>query len=48
MQKVTGIRAPEALIATLKQYAGERGYTLNALIVFILWEWVNRQTKPLA
>ena len=41
----TTLRAPETLLARLKQSAKEQGHTLNALILQILWEWAERQTK---
>ncbi len=41
MPKVMTIRPPEELRLTLKGIAKQRGYTLNQLVLQILWAWVK-------
>lgn len=37
------IRAPKKLKELLRELAEQKGITLNALILQILWEWVERK-----
>lgn len=45
MSKMMTVRPPEKLKDTLKRLAKEKGYTLNHLVIQILWEWVNKKEK---
>lgn len=45
MSNIMTVRAPEDLQKKLKEYAKIRGYTRNALILKILWEWLERVGK---
>nr|DAH37273.1 MAG TPA: antitoxin [Caudoviricetes sp.] len=38
----TTIRLPEELLERLKREADSKGYTVNAQILQILWEWVKK------
>lgn len=42
MSKVMTVRPPEELHQTLKRAAKEKGYTMNQLVLQILWAWVNK------
>lgn len=37
------IRAPKKLKELLRELAEQKGITLNALILQILWDWVERK-----
>lgn len=39
------IRAPEELFKLLDKISDARGLTRNALILQILWEWVNMKDR---
>lgn len=39
------IRAPQELKEKLQEYAKRKGWTLNALILQILWAWVRENEK---
>lgn len=39
MPKVMTIRPPEELRKELKQTAAAKGYTVNQLVLTILWDW---------
>ena len=41
MSPIMTIRAPEELRKILRQISRERGYTTNALVLSILWDWVK-------
>ena len=41
MSKVMTIRPPEELREKLKKYCLKRGYTVNQLVLQILWEWIK-------
>lgn len=41
MAKVMTVRPPESLHKILKQSAKTKGYTLNQLVLQILWDWVK-------
>lgn len=39
MAKVMTIRPPDNLRDALKRIAQEKGYTINQLVITILWDW---------
>lgn len=41
MSPIMTIRAPEELREALRQISRELGYTTNALVLSILWDWVK-------
>lgn len=41
MADVTTVRMPEELKQLLQTYAKQTGISVNALIVYILWDWVR-------
>ncbi len=43
--KIMTIRAPDTLREEMGVMARQMGLTRNALILQILWEWVNSQSK---
>lgn len=43
MAKVMTTRLPEELHKQLKYRANKKGLTLNALVIQILWEWIERE-----
>ncbi len=43
MISIMTVRANDKLKEELKQRAAQMGFTRNALILNILWEWVDRQ-----
>lgn len=43
MANIMTVRATDELRENLKDQARERGLTRNALILQILWEWVERK-----
>lgn len=45
MAKIMTVRPPDNLREKLRDTARERGYTLNQLILQILWEWVKDQAS---
>lgn len=45
MSKIMTIRPPEELRLVLKKYCEKRGYTVNQLVLQILWEWVKNNSK---
>ena len=44
----TTIRLPVELMEQLRRVADGRGYTVNDLILFLLWEKVRRRDVPSA
>ncbi len=42
MPKVMTIRPPESLRKILKNYCEKKGYTVNQIVLQILWEWVDK------
>jgi len=42
---VTTLRLPNSLLSNLKQIAKSQGLTLNALLLQILWQWLERKEK---
>lgn len=45
MEKVMTIRPPEELRKELKRTAERNGYTVNQLVLSILWAWVRKQKE---
>lgn len=45
MARIMTVRPPEKLQAKIKESAKEKGYTVNQLVLQILWEWVSRKEK---
>ena len=43
MAKIMTTRPPEELHKQLKYSANKKGLTLNALVIQILWEWIERE-----
>lgn len=43
MAKIMTTRPPEKLHSILKQSAKRQGYTLNHLVIQILWDWAKKQ-----
>ena len=43
----TTIRLPKELLEKLKREADSKGYTVNAQILQILWEWVKKSNEDL-
>lgn len=41
MADVMTVRMPEELKQLLQAYAKQTGISVNALIVYILWDWVR-------
>lgn len=41
MAKIMTVRPPEELHQILKNSAHGKGYTVNQLVLQILWEWVK-------
>lgn len=41
MREQTTIRLPAELMEQLKQEAEEKGYTVNDLVMFILWDYLK-------
>lgn len=39
------LRVPESLFAEIKIKAKKQGVSVNALILQILWDWVNDQAR---
>lgn len=42
MASIMTVRPPDVLRQQLKRSASERGISLNALILQILWEWAQK------
>ncbi|OFV71532.1 toxin-antitoxin system HicB family antitoxin [Acetobacterium wieringae] len=42
MAKIMTIRPTDELHNKLKVIAKQRGLTMNALVLSILWEWINK------
>ena len=42
---VMSIRPPEELRRELKRYAQKKGFTVNQLVVQILWDWLAKISK---
>lgn len=47
MAKIMTVRPTDELKNKLQSEAAERGLTLNALIIQILWEWLKKYGKSL-
>lgn len=45
MATIMTVRAPDGLQEKLKHIAQKQGLTRNALILQILWEWVQEQME---
>lgn len=45
MAKIMTVRPPEKLQAKIKELAKEKGFSLNAQILQILWEWVDKRKE---
>lgn len=45
MAKIMTVRPPDRLHNILRDMARERGYTLNQLVLQILWEWVKNEER---
>lgn len=45
MNPICTFRAPEELRRILKEAAQERGITMNALMLQILWDWTKDSTE---
>ncbi len=45
MAKIMTIRPPEELHNILKRTAKKSGYTMNALVLHILWDWLEKEEK---
>lgn len=45
MAKIMTVRPPEELHKILKHSAQQKGYTVNQLVLQILWTWVNENTR---
>ena len=45
MAKIMTVRPPDRLHQILKNEAVEHGFTLNQLVLKILWDWVKREDK---
>lgn len=43
MAKIMTTRPPERLHDILRRYAKEQGYTLNQLVLQVLWDWAKKQ-----
>ena len=43
MAKVMTIRPPEELREKIKEKANSKGYTVNQMVLQILWEWIGEQ-----
>lgn len=43
--EIMTVRAPDKLQKTLKKKAEEQGQTRNALILQILWEWLEKEEE---
>lgn len=46
MAKIMTVRPPDTMQQALKRCASERGLTLNALTLQILWEWIKKNVPP--
>lgn len=45
MAKIMTVRPPDKLKKKIEKMAYEKGFTLNHLVIQILWEWVEEQEK---
>lgn len=45
MAKIMTVRPPDKLHRDLKEAAKAEGFTLNALVLQILWDWVKKNTR---
>lgn len=45
MTGIMTVRAPDSLQESLKDKAREQGLTRNALILQILWEWIDKNEE---
>lgn len=45
MSKIMTIRPPDELHEKLKSIAKKYGYTLNKLVLQILWDWLKNENK---
>lgn len=45
MADIMTIRPPDSLKKALKDAAISQGITLNALVVHVLWEWVEKHNE---
>lgn len=45
MAKVMTIRPPEELREKIKEKANSKGYTVNQMVLQILWEWIGEQDR---
>ena len=43
MADVITVRVPEALKQLLQAYAKQTGISVNALVVYVLWEWIREK-----
>lgn len=43
--RVMTVRVPDTLQSVLMDYANEQGLTRNALILQILWNWIEEHKK---
>lgn len=42
MAKIMTVRPPDNLQQVIKEKAKEKGYTVNQLVLQILWEWIKK------
>ena len=45
MAKIMTVRPPEELHKILKRIAKQKGYTVNQLVLQILWSWQKENQK---
>ena len=45
MSKIMTVRPPESLKQQLKEAAKQKGYTMNQLVLQILWDWLKNKEK---
>ena len=45
MAKIMTVRPPEELHNILKKSAKQKGYTVNQLVLQILWAWEKNETN---
>ena len=45
MASIMTVRAPDELFKALERAAKSRGFTRNALILQILWDWLKGQSE---
>lgn len=45
MAKIMTVRPPDKLKKKIEKMAYEKGFTLNHLVIQILWEWIEEQEK---